>query len=422
VLSGVPSAREVAAHVLSRVIADRAWIAPTLTTELDRYPQLETRERALATELVYGTVRAYGWLAREVTNRTKTKRIDDEIVLAHMLVAAYQALLLDRSPAHAAIDAAVDGIRSKRGKQVAGFGNAVLRRVVSEVKRPAPETVARESVPAWLRKKIEASLGVDAARAFLEGRLGPPPVALRMHDPSERDTWLTRLAEAAPGAHFAPADLAGCILADGAGRLEALPGFDDAWVPQDYGSQWIAARVGAKPGEHVLDACAGRGQKTGLLARAVMPGGAVDAADLHPKKLVEIAGARTFGVDWTKGTGDAAARYDRILVDAPCSGTGTIGRRPEILLRLREADIANLRATQLAIATRVASLLAPGGTLVYATCSLLRDEGEDVIEALRAQMPELGPAQHEREEPWITRLLPPERPTDGYFVATLVRK
>lgn len=399
-------------------MSDGAWIAPTLTAELDRYPQLDPRERGLCTELVYGTIRSYHWLLGEIKSRTNAGGVEDVGVLAHMLLASYQALVLDRIPAHAAIDAAVGSIRRDRDSHVAGFANAVLRRVVREVKRPTAEELARGSVPRWLRERTEKSIGKEASRAFFAERHELPSVSLRVHATDQTETWIARL-RASIGANdsdttFEPSDLPGCILVKNAGRLEALEGFGEAWVPQDYGSQWIAHAVGAKPGERVLDACAGRGQKTAMLTDAVGPGGRVDAADLHPKKLEEIAhaGAHTFAVDWTLGTGEADPPYDRILVDAPCSGTGTIGRRPEILLRLRDADLKELRAKQLAITAQVAPLLAPGGTLVYSVCSVLREEGEQVVEALRERVPSLTLES-------TSRILPPAQPSDGFFIATL---
>src|SRR5688500_13559294 len=135
----VPTARSVAATVISRVIADNAFAAPTLDTELDRAIQLDGRDRALATELVYGTLRLYGWLADRVARHAK-RGIDglDPIVVAHLVVAAYQIFVLSRVPAFAAVSEAVSAVRALRGAHVAGFANAVLRKVASEP-RPTDE-------------------------------------------------------------------------------------------------------------------------------------------------------------------------------------------------------------------------------------------------------------------------------------------
>jgi 16S rRNA (cytosine967-C5)-methyltransferase len=206
----------------------------------------------------------------------------------------------------------------------------------------------------------------------------------------------------------------------GAGRVAELPGYEEgAWTSQEEGSQAIALALEAKPGDVVLDACAGRGNKTGLLAR--LAGENVDAADLHPKKLerlakelarIGVAARKTYAVDWAAGTGDVTGPYDRILVDAPCSGTGTIRRRPEILLRRTAGDLAALTKLQRAILARTSTLLRPGGTLVYAVCSILREEAEDVV----AGADELG-----LEMRSSFRLLPHEHGTDGYFACVLDR-
>jgi 16S rRNA (cytosine967-C5)-methyltransferase len=188
----------------------------------------------------------------------------------------------------------------------------------------------------------------------------------------------------------------------------------------------------------VLDACAGRGNKTAVLARAVGPSGAVDACDSSPAKLERLGselarlGLRaraTFAVDWTVGSGDVAGDYDCVLVDAPCTGVGTLRRRPEIALRRMNGDLGALTRTQVAIATRAAAHVRPGGSLVYVVCSVLCEEGEDVVDAVVRARPELSPAPFDVPEvraiagdaPFF-RLLPHVHGTDGYFVARLVRR
>lgn len=436
-----PTARSVAAEVVVRVLRDKAYAAAALDADLERNIQLDARDRALATELAYGTLRLLGWLEMRL-NRHATRGIGsvDVQVRAQLLVAAYQVLVLTRVPAFAAVDEAVSTVKALRGPRVAGFVNAVLRKLAGEPK-PAIEEIARAALDAAdpdLARAIVRAVGEEGALRLLVADESPP-LGLRVENASERDTWLARLREARPEASIEAGLVSPlAIVARGAGRLTDLPGWaEGAWTSQEEGSQVVAAALGARAGETVLDACAGRGNKTGLLARAVGASGAVDAADLHPAKLerltselerIGLAPRATFAVDWAAGTGGATGPYDRVLVDAPCSGTGTLRRRPELLLRRTAKDLPALTELQTKILARVAGLVRPGGRVVYAVCSVLREESEDVI-ATAASMG-LEPAAFDSplasriagEGATSFRLLPHEHGTDGYFVASFVRK
>lgn len=431
----VPTARGVAADVLVRVHKDAAFAAAALDAELERAVQLAPRDRALATELVYGTLRYHRWLEARLTKHASRGLGGLDVrVRAILLVAAYQILVLERVPAFAAVNEAVSLARASKGggARVAGFVNAVLRKVASDP-RPTKDDLARAAMASAERPIVEAlvrSLGKEGARRlFGEGETLPPPAGLRIEDAATRDEWLVRLREARPEATFERGALSPhAILAWGAGRLVELPGYaEGAWTPQEQGSQAIALALEAKPGDVVLDACAGRGNKTGLLARAVGPSGAVDAADLHASKLARLREEllrigqkprETYAVDWSVGNGDVAGPYDGVLVDAPCSGTGTLRRRPEILLRRTETDLASLAALQKKVLARAAALVKPGGRLVYAVCSVLREEAEEVV----AIAPELGlsPYQPSFRFPRAAEVGEPGAESDGYFVATFV--
>jgi 16S rRNA (cytosine967-C5)-methyltransferase len=443
VVKAGPSARDLAARVVERVTRQDAFAAPTLEAELARAAQLDARDRALATELVYGTLRVLPWLKGEIA-RFATRGIDslDARVQARLVVAAYQ-LFFTRVPAFAAVSEAVEAVRVERGEKLAGFANAVLRKVAgraASLEGKVREEALVASTPAWLRAAIGRALGAEGADTLLRHAGEGPAVPLRVERAHERDPWLERLRAASPEATFEPGRVSPrAILARGAGRVQALPGWDEgAWTVQEEGSQLAALAVGAREGEIVLDACAGRGNKTGVLARAVGAGGAVDACDTSPSKLERLGqelvrlGVRaraTFAVDWSVGSGEVTGRYDRVLVDAPCTGVGTLRRRPEILLRLQESDLAAQPKAQLAIASRAAEHVRPGGSLVYVVCSVLREEAEDVVSALTLAHPELQPAPFDAPElgdlagqqPSL-RLLPHVHGTDGYFVARLVRR
>jgi 16S rRNA (cytosine967-C5)-methyltransferase len=367
----------------------------------------------------------------------------DARVRAHLVLAAYQ-VLFTRVPAFAAVSEAVGTIRSMRGAKLAAFANAVLRKVAAQAGGPLDDTArARalvESTPPWLREALEGSLGAEGAEAFLLSSAQPPAVALRVEDPRERDAWVQRLRVEAPGATFEPGQASpAAILTRGAGNPERLAGWKEgAWSVQEEGAQVAALALGACAGEAVLDACAGRGNKTAILARAVGEGGAVDACDVSAAKLerlvielrrLGLAARSTFAVDWSVGSGGVTGAYDRVLVDAPCTGTGTLRRRPEIALRRESADVGALAATQAAVAARAAEHLAPGGTLVYVVCSVLREECEGTTEALLRARPELQPAPFDSPvvralagDVAALRLLPHVHGTDGYYLARFVRR
>jgi 16S rRNA (cytosine967-C5)-methyltransferase len=425
-----PTARSVAAEVVVRVVRDRAFAAAALDAALERHVQLDARDRALATELAYGTLRLHAWL-EERLERHATRGLGalDPRVRAILVVAAYQILVLERVPAFAAVNEAVSEVRGGHGgARVAGFVNAVLRKLAREP-RPTADELARAAlacVEPALRDALVRSLGDEGARALVSTH-EPPPIGLRVDPPGDRDAWLGRLREARPAAAFEAGRVSPlAILVRGAGRIADLPGYaEGAWTPQEEGSQAIGLALGAQPGDVVLDACAGRGNKTGLLAKLVGPRGAVDAADVHAKKLerlvtelrrIGVAPRATHAVDWSVGTGDVVGPYDRVLVDAPCSGTGTLRRRPELLLRRTAADLASLAALQRSILARAVSLVRPGGTLVYAVCSVLREEAEEIVAPYAGHA---SHASHARVTETL-RLLPHVHGTDGYFAAKIV--
>jgi 16S rRNA (cytosine967-C5)-methyltransferase len=444
-VTGAPrvGSRDVAAQVLARVMKDRSFASAALESELEREARLEPRDRALATELVYGSLRSAPWLLEQVA-QFAPRGIDaiDPTVRAHLVVAAYQ-LFFTRVPAFAAVSEAVEAVTAARSSRMGAFVNAVLRKVAARAAERRPGDTIEEAVvasaPAWLRRALGQALSDQGARAFLGCGAQPPAVALRVERASEREAWIARLQGARPEATIEPGRVSPhAILVRGAGKPQRLPGWDEgALTVQEEGSQAAALALGARSGDEVLDACAGRGNKTSVLSRAVEPMGAVDACDASPSKLDRLAAelARLglqvrarFAVDWTVGSGDVEGLYDRVLVDAPCSGVGTLRRRPEIALHRQHADLTALRETQVSIATRAANHVRPGGALLYVVCSVLHEEAEDVIDALTAARTDLRPAPFESPvaralagEAATVRLLPHVHGTDGYFLAHLRR-
>jgi len=440
---GPTDPRRIAAQALLRVLRDDAWAAALLDAEFSSLPQLDVRDRALATELVYGTLRAWSGLEHALLALTKTRTFPDDMCKVHMIMAAHQIKNLERVPAFAAVDRAVGAISRERGPKLAAFANAVLRKYATEQagqkkSEHEHEHEASLSVPAWLGRALKKSLGEAESLAFLRASAAAPPVALALADPAESEALLAELRERLPQAELRGSALVpGCIVLGNAGPLADLPGYGTRFWVQEEGSQWVAQALGAARGDRVLDACAGRGHKTAMLARVVGPTGAVDACDLHESKLTHLrtelsrAGlqvAETHAVDLSVGVGELRPGYRRILLDSPCTGVGTLRRRPEISLRRTPESIREHQTLQLRILGNVASLLAPGGTLLYAVCSVLRAECEDVVDQVLAADPGLRPmpwssppAPHVAEGSSTARLLPQVHGTDGYFVARLTR-
>ena len=440
-----PSARSVAATVLVRVATDGAFAAAALDAEMARSVQLDPRDRGLATELVYGSLRVQPWLDERIRLRAPRGLGGlDPRTLAEMQLSAYQLFFLARVPAFAAVNEAVEAIKTSRGTKLAAFANAVLRKLAEEAARTKGAALLEEatwaSVPEWLRGALIRSLGPEEAAAFCSAGVEPPPLGLRVERAEDREPWLARLTEAVPQASFARGLVSPlAILARGGGRSDGWPGSggDTAagWSVQEEGSQLVALALGVKPGDEVLDACAGRGNKSSLLAALVGPGGALDAADIHPNKLSRLERQleqakrplrSTYAVDWAVGVGEVEREYDRILVDAPCSGVGTLRRRPDLALRREPTDLARLAGLQAAIVERTASLLRPGGRLLYAVCSVLAEEGPEVVARVLASAGcclEAAPfdgaaASALAGEATTLRLLPSVHGTDGYFLAS----
>lgn len=416
----LPNARELAARVIERVDRDAAFAAATLDAELKRYPQLDPRDRALATELTYGTLRVRRKLTEELQKLAPRGLPKDTLVQAHLLLAAYQ-LRFTRVPSFAAVDEAVTAIRGARGPALGGFANALLRKFAA-AKVDEHEPASQD----WLLQKLIASVGADEAEQLVSGAA---PLTLRQVGNGPLPDWF---AAAAPGRVVPSARRVQAL-----GDPRQLAGYSEGnFVIQEEGAQLIGLTLNARGGERVLDACAGRGQKTTLIAEQLGSSGELWASDLHPKKLAALEAEhrrlglvppRVQAVDWSVGGGELPRNFDRILVDAPCTGTGTLRRRPEIGLRLGPEDPLRMSALQQTILRNVAAHLKPGGYLVYAVCSVLPEEAEVVVDATRdlfVPVPfELGVAA-ELAGPGASalRLLPGKHGTDGYFIASLRRR
>jgi len=428
-VSNVSSARAIAARVLLRVEQDGSFAAAALSSALEGDKNVSPQDRGLATELVYGVLRVrLGLLAEleHLLHRGSPAKLDP-LARTHLLLGLYQFLFLDRVPAFAATNEAVTLVTEGRGARLGGFVNALLRRALRELEAGKPKAVARvawASTPEWLRQALVRSLGKPGARAFCIDTLQVPPTTVAVLDPTGRDAWLETHRPLLPTAVLEASGWSPHgVTVTGSAKLAELPGFGETFYVQEEGSQVLALALEVKPGERVLDVCAGRGQKTSLLAHALGPSGELVATDLHAAKLAELASRfealglsepTCAAVDWSRGSGTVVGPFDAILVDAPCTGIGTLRRRPDLLLRREPTDLERLPELQRAILTHASRLLAPGGRLVYAVCSVLDEEGPNVVDAVLAADPSLQATR-------CARLLPAQHGTDGYFFAVLVK-
>jgi 16S rRNA (cytosine967-C5)-methyltransferase len=394
-------ARRAAVRVLARVATEGAWASPTLDAEIGR-ARLERRDAALATEIVYGALRVLPELDAALDAHLSKPGKLDPFVRAALRAGAYQLLHLSRVPPHAAVSETVALVKSERGPRLAGLVNAVLRKVAAQ--RPeAPEPPQRMMLAPWIEARVRDALG-DRGDAFFSARQLPPPLGLRAVGATTAEELAGAIREAHPEAEVNTSALAPrAVLVRGAGDPRALPGWDrGAFAVQELGSQIVLEHVGAEPGERIADLCAGHGTKSLALAERARE---VVAVDLYEEKLERLEKERarlipslrieTCALDLTVGTGGLDASFDRVVVDAPCTGLGTVHRRPELALRLTPDDPARMAELQLAIASTAIRLVRPGGMLVYAVCSPTNEEGRDVAARLEAA----HPGQLERTPP-----------------------
>ncbi len=422
------SPRAVAVAALMRV-EDGAYAHLSLPDVLRR-SDLSGRDRAFVTELVYGTLREQQSLDRAL--RKHSRRPIDELdpdVRAALRMGAYQ-LVHGMSP-HAAVGETVSTVDGK----VRGVVNAVLRSL-QDGGLPDPHSpgYVRGSYPRWIVEDLEAAYGVEDTAATLAAMNEPPAATLRVH--AGRGTVESVIAEveAAGGTVERGALLADALIVRGAGDLARLDAIRDGRASvQDQSSQAVAALLEARPGEHVLDVAAAPGGKSAAVAEAMGDTGVVCAGDRHEGRVAVIRrgterlalGSVVAFVADGRHLPFARDSFDRVLLDAPCSGLGVLRRRPDARHRVTREMIAEVAGLQRDLLVEAATMVKPGGRLVFSVCTLTRTETAGIDAFAASELPELV-AVAPPGPPWrrVGRgavLLPHVAGTDGMFVLVLDR-
>jgi 16S rRNA (cytosine967-C5)-methyltransferase len=447
----ISPARAAAFDILLRVERDAAYASELLHS--NAHNKLSTADHALATELVMGVLRWRSLLDDEITTASSQplRKLDLEI-LAALRLALYQFRYLNRIPARAAIHESVELIKHARKRSAVPFVNAVLRKLSTRAqvaKIPAEFTSAQQLAsafahPQWMVERWASEYGLAIAEKISRYNQTVPATSIRLRTPDVASELIQEKIVLTSGAFLSNARR---IKSGDVTKIKAFRNVDV--VIQDEASQLAATLVGSslQKSARILDCCAAPGGKTLAIADRNSQA-QIFAVELHPhrarllKKLLRskeltpqiqivAADARHLPFAFT-------ATFDRILADVPCSGTGTIARNPEIKWRLTAEDISELQSRQLAILRSALAHLVPGGRLIYSTCSLEKEENEDVVEKTLAESPhfrlvnvrleldrlKLSGELAFADVPALTRgpylrTLPGVHPCDGFFAAII---
>jgi 16S rRNA (cytosine967-C5)-methyltransferase len=439
----VSPARAFAYDILIRVERDGSYASELLNSP--RMDTLSREDRALTYELVMSTLRWQSELDARIAKYSsqQVSRLDGEVRVA-LRLGVCQLTHLERIPAHAAVHESVELVKSSGKRSAVPYANAVLRKLAANAKTPVVdaetgklgELAVEFAHPEWMVARWIDMYGYDTARRICEANQHAPTSALRLCTAEAEEELSEAGIRIAPGALLTQARR---LLS---GDLAHSIAFRDHHVAvQDEASQLVAALVGK--GERILDCCAAPGGKTSAIA-ARNPGAGITAVELHEHRArllkERVAGMNVKVVIGNVNAIEFTEKFNCVLADVPCSGTGTLAGNPEIKWRLSAKDLKGLQDLQISILRTAAAKLAPGGRLVYSTCSLEPEEGEAVVEQVLREESALSLVDCETvleelkglgELAWAEpktlvrgsylRTLPGIHPCDGFFAAVLRR-
>lgn len=454
----VTLARRVAYEILRRTFEEGAWTDRAFTAAVTR-SGLEGRELAQARRLAYGSVQRRGTsdhLVGVLAGRRGGKI--DAAALAALRLGLFE-LLFSEAADHAAVDQAVElakhGMRrsggpNARARAASGFVNALLRRAAAEREEllgslddSTPERAAvAHSYPEWLATMWWEELGAVEARLSMAAMNEPAEAAFRVNtlraEPAAvaADLRAAGIEVAGPGSG-ALLDPEAALVVDAAGEPVGARVVTGELIPQSRGSQAVVALLDPRPGDRVLDLCAGPGIKTTAIAARIGDEGEIVSFEVDPRRAAEVealtarAGAARVRVEVADAAeADLGSGYDRILLDPPCSDLGTLASRPDARWRKSASDPERLAAIQRRLLVRGARALKPGGTLVYSTCTISACENEQLAASLgdyvaEVEADDLG-AEHprlaSRRQRRFLQLLPQRDRTTGFFIARWRRR
>lgn len=452
----IAPARALAYEVLRATFEDDAFTERAFR-EAAAVRRIGGRERAQAQRLAYGAVQRRGTADAAIERLAeRSPRLLDPPVLAGLRLGLYELLFADATPDHAAVDQAVELVKRAGAAHAAGLVNAVLRRAAREREElvasllgddSTPELAAvAHSAPLWLARSWWEELGADGARSLLAACNRPAQVAFRVDGGRDREAVIASLADSGVDARLPaggwPLALPESIVVEGR-TGEEVPARVAAGelTPQSRGSAAVVEVLDPRPGEYVLDLCAGPGIKTGQIAERMDGHGEVISVELDGERAGEVAAqARRLRLRCvTVIEADAAAMevapgFDRALVDAPCSDLGALASRPDARWRKSPRAVERLVEVQDRVLRTAVRMLRPGGVCVYATCTISRRENEDRVASLLAasaageepavsldDLGALAPELASPVEPRALQLRPDRDCTTGFFISRLRR-